>query len=167
MKLAFNKEFLKFNPIMFLIKRFTFGNFFVASPLIGFCIGLFAGLLDQVGFIEKSIITDFIQHKTYFDEILAIPFGFVFDLFWTNPNESMFSFFFAYVGFSFIWYIKLTLIIYVLAKIELIFLPIGNKHSLEVLYEKNSKSLGRSYDEKDVKDLVVAELKTIELLKRY
>ena len=94
MKLAFNKEFLKFNPIMFLIKRFTFGNFFVASPLIGFCIGLFAGLLNQVGFIEKSIITDFIKHKTYFDEILAIPFQFIYGSFWTNPNESMFSFFF-------------------------------------------------------------------------
>lgn len=167
MKLAFNKEFLKFNPIMFLIKRFTFGNFFVASPLIGFFIGLFAGLLNQVGFIEKSIITDFIKHKTYFDELIGIPFKFIFDLFWTNPNESMFSFFFAYVGFSFIWYIKINLFLYLIWKIEFIFFPLGNKLSPETLYEKNAKSFGRNYDEKDVYKLVASALKTAELLKRY
>lgn len=161
MKLAFNKEFLKFNPIMFLIKRFTFGNFFVASPLIGFCLGLLGGLFEQVGFLERSWFTLFLRSRTAFEDFLLS------NLEGIVPDSWDKSLLLAYLIFSFIWYIKINLFLYLIWKLEFIFFPLGNKLSPETLYEKNAKSFGRNYDEKDVYKLVASALKTAELLKRY
>ncbi len=47
--LYFNKEFLKFNPLLFLIKQYDHTSFFIIAPLIGFVAGFIGGLFDWNG----------------------------------------------------------------------------------------------------------------------
>ena len=163
----FNKEFLKFNPIMFMIKEFNPILFFVAFPLIGFLIGLFSGLLQQVGFIDANIITDFIKHKTYFDEILAIPFKFVFDLFWTNPNESFFSMAFAYLMFSFIWFFKFMLIYYIYVKFILIFTLSKEELTYDEFVKGKTAQLGGKIPNERLENAIKGSWELTQLMKRY
>lgn len=170
----FNREFLKFNPFLFLIKEYDHIIFWVAMPIIGLALKFFGGLLDWGGSHGMSTgggvvvdsILNFMRSKTWFDSafdnfLIMITHG----VFGVEKGSGV-EFFVSYVFFSFLWFVKFFTIYYCLAKISLIFFSSKEDLTFDGVVKNKTTQYGTKNTKEEINKIANDTWNLIQLLKR-
>lgn len=170
--LYFNKEFLKFNPLLFLIKQFSIPDFFVWMPLIGFVAGFIGGLFDwngehgmgifRGGYMEMFL--NFLRSRTFFDLWITDIYASICNFLGIKANSGW-QLFSAWVYLAFIWYLKIYFILYVYVKIRYIFFCKPYDLTLDGVIEAWTMKLGDTESKEEIMKRIDGSWDLIKLLK--
>lgn len=164
----FNKEFLKFNPIMYAIKDFKPIHFFVVFPLIGFLLGLFAGLLKNIGWFKSdNFLYQLLTHRTYFDKLVETKYELFIDFLGISNSETFLTFIFIYLIFAFVMSAKLMFLYYVFVKFLLIFTLSKEELTFDAIKKAKTQELKGKVSDKLLEEIIQESYDMVQLMKRY
>lgn len=167
--LYFNMECLKFNPFIFLKEYYSHKLFWIIMPILFILMKAFGGGLEFAG-MEKNWFTLFLRAKTDFDIYAEELFANFWFLFSDNPNKISLWFVIPIGWFfiSFLTYLKLMSIGYILFKIYFVFFvdieTFQNYDKLLKVVINNSKKDNTNMDE--IVEIVESNQRALSIMKR-